>query len=67
MRRSKAFERLGSHWKTTDKDKKALLFHGKDSELEEVLDQLGSLGADRKKITSLAKSIDFGEQFEITV
>lgn len=46
---------------------RALVFHGKGDELKLVESLLVSLGADRKKLTSLAKSIDFGEPFTIAL
>lgn len=59
--------KLGSPWRLHEKNDSAVMYHGKGSELESVLNQLESLGADRDKMTSIAKSIDFGEEFTISV
>jgi hypothetical protein len=45
----------------------ALIYHGGGAELKHQEALLVSLGADRKKLGSLAKSIDFGEPFTVTV
>lgn len=63
----KGFEVLGTNWKISDTTKSALVFHGKNPELEDVLSTLEKFGADRKKVTSLAKSVDFGDPFQITI
>jgi hypothetical protein len=59
--------KLGSLWRLHEENDTVVIYHGKESELESVLEQLESLGADRKKMTSIAKSIDFGEEFIISV
>lgn len=45
----------------------ALIYHGTGDDLKNTEDLLVSLGANRKKLTSLAKSIDYGEPFTIEV
>jgi hypothetical protein len=42
-------------------------YHGGGDELKAQENLLVSLGANRKKLGSLAKSIDFGEPFTVTV
>ena len=49
-----------AHWNV-------LTYHGTGADLKRVEALLVSLGASKKKLTSLAKSIDYGEPFEITV
>lgn len=48
-------------------DKKALVYHGGGADLKAVEALLVGYGANHKKLTSLAKSIDYGEPFTITV
>lgn len=55
------------NWKMSEKSDKAILFHGKEEGLEAELVKLESFGGDRKKITSCAKSIDYGERFEVII
>jgi hypothetical protein len=45
----------------------ALTFYGKGADLKAVEALLVSKGADKKKLNSMAKSIDYGEPFNITV
>lgn len=42
-------------------------YHGGGTELKSQEDRLVALGANRTKITSIAKSIDYGEPFTIAV
>ena len=58
---------LGEGWSTSLRDKRALVWTGNSEELDACETILESLGADRKKISSIAKSIDYGEEFTITV
>ena len=58
---------LGDSWERTIEEPNVLFFHGKDSELEIQLKRLEGFGADRKKMCSCAKSIDFGEPFVVVV
>jgi hypothetical protein len=53
-------------WKTSTAPT-VLLITVDSAQLEQVKVQLGALGADVDKIDSVAKSIDHGEPFEITV
>jgi hypothetical protein len=50
----------------TAKDRPALAIRCAGETLEKVIDRLVELGADRKKITSCAHSIDSGEAFTAT-
>ena len=59
--------KLGAPWRVNENDDRVILYHGCKDELEGVLSQLESLGADRNKMTSIMKSIDFGEEFTISV
>lgn len=61
-----ALQALGPLWKAGNVEG-CIVYHGAGDELEGVLDTLASKGADRKKITSIAKSIDVGEPFEFTL
>jgi hypothetical protein len=58
---------LGDEWQPGKDRPDALLWVGDSDALERVSDALEAHGADRKKIASIAKSIDFGEPFEIDV
>lgn len=58
--------KLGAGWQVGSKPY-ALVWQGNTEELEACETILESFGADRKKIASLAKSIDYGERFEIAV
>jgi hypothetical protein len=44
-----------------------LVFHGSGHELEHALCLLAQHGADRNNVQSVAKSIDYGERFTITI
>jgi hypothetical protein len=48
-------------------DPRGLIWQGNSNDLAVVTEQLVSFGAERDKIASVAKSIDFGERFEITI
>lgn len=63
---TKAHKILGHTWGVSA-NLKVLTYSGKDSGLETEIVRLEKLGADRKKITSLAHSIDFGEEFYVTM
>ena len=58
---------LGEVWKFHEKVDNVLIFHGKKEALAEVEKTLVKYGADSKKMTSLAKSVDFGEPFEVEI
>ena len=61
-------ELLGENWTIFGVGHKyGVYFRGKNHKLEGAIKQLCSFGADRKKITSLAKSIDFGEKFDVNI
>lgn len=62
-----ALKVLGEPWKIHDKNSRALFCICTNDQLGQVTAQLVSFGAEEKKIASLAKSIDFGEPFEIEV
>jgi len=53
-----------TNWKQHDE---ILSFHGTGDQLTVEEERLVAHGADRKKLTSLAKSIDRGEPFTVTV
>jgi len=60
----------GESWgvfKQSDKHSQCIGWHGDSSQLECLKRRLGECGADVAKIDSLAKSIDHGEEFTITV
>jgi hypothetical protein len=61
-----ALNQLGNTWKLSP-NSKAIVWVGNIEQLEVCKHTLGSFGADEKKIDSLAKSIDYGEPFEITI
>lgn len=63
---SKVLPLLGSGWKVGSKPY-ILSWHGDADELDTCKEVLGSFGADKSKIDSCAKSIDFGEKFTIEV
>ena len=53
-------------WGRSEKRPETVItWFGKDKELESVIDELVSCGAEREGIDSIAKSIDFGEPFEV--
>lgn len=54
-------------WKQSEIVPSALTFFGDRDAVTKQEDLLVTLGADRRKISSLAKSIDFGEAFTVTV
>jgi len=54
-------------WKQSTVDPRCLTFHGQDPALADTLQLLGKLGADLRKVSSLARSIDFGEPFTVAV
>lgn len=58
---------LGEGWGVGEKNKNVLVWVGNSSELEECTKVLVSFGAEEKKIASIAKSIDYGEPFEVNI
>ena len=52
-------------WKMGDKVKKCLVWVGEDT--DQVTEVLVSFGADASKIHSIAKSIDYGESFTVSI
>ena len=56
-----------TEWKVSTAHPDVLQFHGTGAALKAQENPLVRLGADRKKLTSLAKSIDYGEPFTITL
>ena len=58
--------KLGEGWKP-GKDPRAIVWVGDAKALEGVKDKLEASGADRRKIDSVAKSIDYGERFNVEI
>jgi hypothetical protein len=54
-------------WSVGEKNKNALVWVGNSEQLEACTSVLVSFGAEEKKIASLAKSIDYGEPFEVSI
>jgi uncharacterized protein YbbC (DUF1343 family) len=53
-------------WKRSEKKPDiALHWFGSSDELDLVVEELVAHGAEREKIASIAKSIDYGEPFEV--
>jgi hypothetical protein len=63
---SAALNQLGNTWKLSP-NPKAIVWVGNREQLEVCKRMLVSFGAEESKIDSLAKSIDYGEPFEITI
>lgn len=54
------------NWERSKKRPDTVLhWFGSSDELEIAMDELAANGAERKKIDSIAKSIDYGEPFEV--
>jgi hypothetical protein len=62
-----ALSKLGDGWKVGDKASNALIWFGNSEALKKCKEILVGYGADEKKIDSCAKSIDYGEPFDIDV
>jgi hypothetical protein len=58
---------LGDGWKLGEKHQEILIWEGESKALDLCSDLLESFGADRKKIASIATSIDHGEWFQVTI
>lgn len=56
-----------SNWFIHSKDPRAILLTVSEKAWEEMEIRLISFGADKKKMNSMAKSIDHGEKFEIEI
>ena len=54
-------------WEISKKNPSAIRFHGGGKELDAVEALLVKFGADAKKLKSMAKSIDYGEEFTVSV
>lgn len=54
-------------WQVHPTFPRALVFHGSGDALKATERLLVSFGADKQKMTSLAKSIDYGEPFTVSV
>jgi hypothetical protein len=52
-------------FKVHPEDSRVLVYHGTGAELKQVEQALRAAGADMRKVTSVAKSIDFGEPFTV--
>jgi len=57
----------GIGWQILEKAPHAAFIRCSGATLDQVTDRLVEYGADRKKIASLAKSVDRGEPFSITM
>lgn len=60
-----ASNKLGQGWQVSDVKDSALVWVGDSEALNKCEDCLEALGADRKKISSLKYSVDYGEKFSI--
>ena len=58
---------LGDAWRFHEKVDNVLIFHGQKDALTEVEKTLVKYGADSEKMTSLAKSVDYGEPFTVEI
>lgn len=58
---------LGKAWKLHSKEPRALTWFGDSNGLDFEKGQLVGFGANRKKIDSVAKSIDYGEEFFVEI
>ena len=54
-------------WNHGENDSATLVWHGKEDDLERTLTRLEKFGASRNDMTSINKSIDFGEPFEVVI
>lgn len=56
---------LGQGWQRSKRNPDVLRWHGPSPDCDAIFDRLESLGADRRKIDSLTKSVDLGEPFTV--
>jgi hypothetical protein len=59
--------KLGNGWNISQKNDNVLVWAGNSEELDVCKDVLTSFGADYDKIDSVAKSIDYGEPFQVII
>jgi len=64
---SDALRVLGDAWSQHNISDNVLMFHGAKDALSEVEKVLIRYGADSRKLTSLAKSVDYGEIFQVEI
>jgi hypothetical protein len=62
-----AIRYLGPGWKVGEERHNILIWSGNNDQLQEVTKVLVFFGAEEKKIASVAKSIDYGEPFQVTL
>lgn len=55
------------NWNHSHDNQSVLIWHGLGDDLENTLTELERFGADRNVITSINKSIDYGEPFEVVI
>lgn len=67
LRAAVALRVLGTPWQLHDKSRRAVFAVVTGAELERQVEVLASFGADREKIASLRKSVDYGEPFEVEI
>jgi hypothetical protein len=58
---------LGDGWTLGEKSPHCVVWFGSGKAFDQVKSKLVSFGADDRKIDSVAKSIDFGEKFEVNI
>lgn len=58
---------LGEPWKVGQRNDRVLAASFDSATLDVEKQRLGRYGADERKIDSLAKSIDYGEPFEVAI
>ncbi len=64
---SDSVKMMGGPWTIHNTEPRATVWQGNSDDLAVCTERLVEYGAEREKIASLAKSIDFGEKFEITI
>lgn len=64
---AKAMEKLSPGWKVHPKNSRAITWHGDEDKLKPIQEELIGYGADKQKMNSMAKSIDYGERFIIRI
>ena len=55
------------NWSHDERNPSTLVWHGLGDDLENTLIKLERFGANRNVITSVNKSIDYGEPFEVVI
>lgn len=64
---SDAVKVLGKEWVIANQNSSVLLWTGNSEELNNLKDVLARYGADRDKIDSIKRSIDYGEEFYVEI